>query len=144
MVCVPWAPIFRVLPEVNVSRLAGDASGLRLEAWPGRSSPKRRRLALPAAGELYLSWTDRGEGGTSGRESASGTCVHERRSKKLTDALPHPPLRALPWPDLNSLMRGWMMGERATRGRRDGPPPAGPEPVSRQEEKFTCGETSGL
>lgn len=53
----------------------------------------------------------------------------------------HPPLRALPRPDLNSLMRGWMMGERATRGRWVWPmlvePEPGPEPVSRLEEKFT-------
>lgn len=70
VVCVLWPPIFRVLHEPNVSRLAGDDTGLILElspeVWPGGSSPKRRRLALPAAGELYLSWTDSGEGGTSG------------------------------------------------------------------------------
>lgn len=56
------------------------------------------------------------------------------------------PLRALPRPDLNSLMRGWMMGDRATRGRWVWPPlvepeaEPGPEPVSRLEEKFTWGE----
>lgn len=31
----------------------------------------------------------------------------------------NPPFRALPRPDLNSLMRGWMMGEWATSGRWD-------------------------
>lgn len=64
---------------------------------------------------------------------------------KHTDAPVHPPLRALPRPDLNSLMRGWMMGESATRGRWDcaplldpeTEPGAAPEPVSRLEEKFT-------
>lgn len=52
-----------------------------------------------------------------------------------------PPLRALLRPDLNSLMRGWMMGDRVTRGRGDWhpavPPEPEPEPVSRLEEKFT-------
>ena len=72
-VWVPWAAIFRVpLFEPNVSLLAGDDTGLPLGFWivdeAGGSSPKRRRLALPAAGELYLSWTDRGEGGISGGE----------------------------------------------------------------------------
>lgn len=33
--------------------------------------------------------------------------------------LSHPPLRALPRPHLNSRIRGWMMGERATMGRWD-------------------------
>lgn len=65
---LPWVPILRVLVELNVSLLAGDDIGLRVTPVVGGSSPKRRRLALPAAGELYRSWTDNGEGGTSGRE----------------------------------------------------------------------------
>ena len=60
-----------MLLELNVNLLAGDAIGLTLGVTPdagaGGSSPNRRRLALPAAGELYRSWTDSGEGGTSGR-----------------------------------------------------------------------------
>lgn len=59
-----------MLLEPNVNLLAGEDSGLTPGAAPdvgaGGSSPKRRRLALPAAGELYLSWTESGEGGTSG------------------------------------------------------------------------------
>ena len=70
VVGVTWPPIFRVPLEPNVNLLAGDDIGLKpgfsAEAKVGGSSPKRRRLALPAAGELYLSWTDRGDGGTSG------------------------------------------------------------------------------
>lgn len=71
--CPPGVAILRVLLELNVNLLAGDDNGLKPWATPGvgggGSSPKRRRLALPAAGELYLSWTDSGEGGTSGRDN---------------------------------------------------------------------------
>lgn len=66
-----WEPgvlIFRVLLGPIISLLAGD---MRVNPWvtPGDawSSPKSRRLALPATGELYRSWTDNGEGGTSGK-----------------------------------------------------------------------------
>lgn len=45
------------------------------------------------------------------------------------------PLRALLRPVLNSRMRGWMMGERATRGRWEGP--ALLFPVSKLLGKFT-------
>lgn len=67
---MPWVPILRVLLEPNVSLLAGDDIGLMVRVTPddGGSSPKRRRLALPAAGELYRSWTDSGEGGTSAED----------------------------------------------------------------------------
>lgn len=53
----------------KVRRLPGDDTELRTGFWIGGSSSNRRRLALPAAGELYLSWTDSGEGGTSGTKS---------------------------------------------------------------------------
>ena len=143
---LPWVPILRVLVELNVSLLAGDDIGLRVTPVVGGSSPKRRRLALPAAGELYRSCTDNGEGGTSGREQIIKlitahfflNCKYKPFTHRCSQ---HPPLRALPRPDLNSLMRGWMMGERATRGRWVWPalvePEPGPEPVSRLEEKFT-------
>lgn len=64
----------------KVSLFAGEDIGLKPAFRPGDgaggSSPKRRRLALPAAGELYLSCTDSGEGGTSGRG--------EEQTKNLT------------------------------------------------------------
>ena len=50
----------------------------------------------------------------------------------------------LPRPVLTSLMRGWMMGDTATRGRWDAAAPVEleaalePEPESRLEVKFTC------
>lgn len=58
-----------LLLDPNVSLLTGDGSALmfRPAEGAGGSSPKSRRLALPAAGELYLSWTESGEGGTSER-----------------------------------------------------------------------------
>lgn len=70
VVCAPGPTVFGVPPlEQKVSLFAGDGSGLpmvfRCADGAGGSSPKSRRLALPAAGELYLSWTDSGEGGTS-------------------------------------------------------------------------------
>lgn len=52
-------------------------------------------------------------------KGGSGLGRQEGRQAQTEGGGGGPPLRALPRPDLNSLMRGWMMGDRVTRGRGD-------------------------
>lgn len=102
----------------------------------GPSSPKSLLLALPAAGELYRSWTDKGDNGCKSNNTRTlfkaskilkCYCMHNvenmftrpfNANKNTFYSIPRlPRLHEPPKSVRTSFKRGWMIGEAGIIGR---------------------------